>query len=70
LGTEFLAEFWSAVDAITERPLSFAIASTGFRACRLARFPYVIHFRSDATETLVVAVMYGGRDTSAWMDRV
>ena len=70
LGGEFVAEFWSAIDTITDRPLSFAITGTGLRACRLARFPYVVRFRCEATQILVVAVMYGGRDASAWMDRV
>ena len=69
LGDDFLTEFWSAIDAVTERPLSFAITSTGLRACRLSRFPYVIHFR-DNDEIVVFAVMFGGRDTSAWIDRV
>jgi plasmid stabilization system protein ParE len=70
LGDEFLDEFWSAVDTIGDRPLSFGIASTGLRACRLARFPYVVHFRCGDGEIVVVAVMHGGRDTSAWSDRV
>lgn len=70
LGDEFLTEFWLAIDAITNRPLSFAVASTGLRACRLARFPYVIHFRFERDEIVVFAVMFGGRDPSAWTDRV
>jgi hypothetical protein len=70
LGDGFLTEFWSAMDAVTDRPLSFAITSTGLRACRLSRFPYVIHFRYDGDAILVFAVMFGGRDTSAWIVRV
>lgn len=69
LGDEFLAEFWLAIDSITDRPLSFAVASTGLRACRLARFPYVVHFRFDQDEIVVFAVMFGGRDPSTWADR-
>ena len=70
LGDDFLTAFWSAIDAVTDRPLSFAITSTGLRACRLSRFPYVVHFRYDDDEIIVFAVMFGGRDTSAWIDRV
>lgn len=70
LGDEFLTAFWSAIDAATDRPLSFPITQTGLRACRLRRFPYVVHFRYDNDEIIVFAVMFGGRDTSAWIDRV
>ena len=71
LGDAFLSAFWLAVDEMMKRPLSFGIASTGLRACRLTRFPYVIHFRHDqgADEIVVFAVMFGGRDPSTWMDR-
>jgi hypothetical protein len=70
LGDDFLTEFWAAIDAVTDRPPSMAITSMGLRACRLSRFPYVIHFRYDDDEIVVFAVMFGGRDTSAWIDRV
>lgn len=69
LGEEFKNEFWLSIDQIADRPLSFAVTFAGLRACRLSRFPYVIHFRCDKDEILVVAVMFGGRDTSAWINR-
>jgi plasmid stabilization system protein ParE len=72
LGDEFLAEFWLAIDDVIDRPLSFAVRSTGLRACRIARFPYIIHFRfaEGDNEIVVFAVMFGGRDSSGWMNRV
>lgn len=70
LGEEFIAEYWLAIDRISDRPLSFAVTSTGLRACRLSRFPYVIHFRYSDDEIIVYAVMFGGRDTSAWIQRM
>lgn len=72
LGGEFLGEFWSAMESVIRSPLSFGKTTTGLRASRLARFPYVIHFRYDEKEEelVVFAVMFGGRDTSAWIDRV
>ena len=70
LGNEFAGEYWSAIDRITNQPLAYAITETGLRACRLARFPYVVHYRGSEVEVLIVAVMFGGRDTSAWIDRV
>ena len=70
LGDEFAGEYWSAIDRITNQPPAYAVNKTGLRACRLARFPYVVHYRCSEVEVLIVAVMFGGRDMSAWIDRV
>ncbi len=70
LGVEFVAQYWSAIERISSHPLAYAVTQTGLRACRLGRFPYVIHFRCNDDEIIVLAVMFGGRDTSAWIDRV
>lgn len=72
LGDDFLAEFWTAIDSIIKRPLSFAKTFSGLRASRLKRFPYVVHFHysEDDDELIVYAVMFGGRDTSEWIDRI
>ena len=70
LGDEFVTEFWSALERLANHPLTYAVTETGLRACRIARFPYVVHYRCSDDEVLIVAVMFGGRDTSAWDDRV
>ena len=69
LGAEFLQEFWAAVDRISERPLSFAVAPNGLRPCRLRRFSYVVHYRVFDHEILIIAVMSAARDESAFLDR-
>ncbi len=69
LGDEFLAEYWSAIERIQYQPLAYGVTQRGLRACRLARFPYLVHYRCSEEEILVVAVMFGGRDTPAWIDR-
>ncbi|MGN6543595.1 MAG: type II toxin-antitoxin system RelE/ParE family toxin [Aureliella sp.] len=70
LGNEFADEFWNAIENVTAQPLGYALTSTGLRACRLSRFPYVVHYRTNQQEILIVAVMFGGRDPSAWNDRI
>jgi hypothetical protein len=70
LGDEFAHEYWAAIERIENQPLTYAVNETGLRACRLARFPYVVHYRCSELEVIIVAVMFGGRDTSAWNDRV
>jgi len=69
LGDEFLGEYWSAIERIMNQPLAYGVGQTGLRACRLSRFPYVIHYRCSEQEILVVAVMFGGRDDPAWINR-
>lgn len=57
---------------VKERPFSFGMTDIGVHAARLKRFPYVIYFScSELDDEIVVhAVMFGGRDSSAWTDRV
>ena len=50
LGDEFLREYWSAVERLAKQPFAYAVTEVGLRACRLARFPYVIHYRSSETK--------------------
>ncbi len=69
LGDEFLGEYWSAIDRIIDQPQGYGLVHAGLRACRLSRFPYVIHYRCSEEEILVVAVMFGGRDAPAWFER-
>jgi len=69
LGDEFLLEYLAAIQRIRDKPLLFAIAANGLRPCRLKRFPYIVHFDVDGDNILVVALMGGGRDDSAFAHR-
>ncbi len=69
LGDEFLLEYLAAIQRIWDKPLLFAIAANGLRPCRLKRFPYIVHFDVDGDNILVVALMGGGRDDSAFAHR-
>jgi hypothetical protein len=69
LGNEFLAKYWLAIERLTYHPLAYGVTHAGLRDCRLARFPYVVHYRCNEEVILVVAVMFGGRDTPTWIDR-
>jgi hypothetical protein len=69
LGDEFLAEYLAAIGRIRDNPLQFAVAANGLRPCRLKRFGYIIHFDVNGDDILVVALMAGGRDDSAFVRR-
>lgn len=69
LGEEFFKEYLTAIQLIRNNPLQFAIAANGLRPCRLKRFSYIIHFNAVGHDVLVVALMAGGRDDSAFLNR-
>jgi len=69
LGDEFLLEYLASIRRIHDNPLLFSIAANGLRPCRLKRFSYIIHFSVDGNEILIVALMGGGRDDSAFAHR-
>lgn len=68
LGGEFLEECKAALDRILDRPEQGTVDHDGVRSVRLHRFPYVVHFRVEHTTIVVFAIMFGGRDPSAWRD--
>jgi len=69
LGYEFLLEYLAAIQRIRANPLLFAVAANGLRPCRLKRFACIVHFNVDDDNILVVALMGGGRDDSAFAHR-
>jgi toxin ParE1/3/4 len=70
LGGDFLQECRRACDRIVEHPEHVAPDATGIRSLRLHRFPYVLHYRLEEMMVVVFAIMFGGRDPSAWQDRL
>lgn len=70
LGAEFLRETRLTLDRIVQQPEHVAADATGIRSIRLHRFPYVVHYRIEKTMVVIFAVMFGGRDPSAWQNRM
>lgn len=69
LGIDFLKECRDALDRITRRPEQRAANELGIRSYQLRRFPYLIHYRIERQSIIVFAVMFAGRDPSAWERR-
>ena len=69
LGEMFFVEYLAAIGRIRDNPLLFAVAANGLRPCRLKRFSYISHFDVDGNDVLIVALMAGGRDDSAFIHR-
>ena len=69
LSRKFLRELKSTFRRISESPEAYAAADRDVRSARVHRFPYVVHFRFTGQTVVVLAVMFGGRDPSLWLDR-
>ena len=62
LGTEFLAEVSSAMDAVQYEPLRFPAVHRSFRRALIHRFPYGLFFVVSREKVVVVAVLHLARD--------
>ncbi|MEO8496889.1 MAG: type II toxin-antitoxin system RelE/ParE family toxin [Planctomycetota bacterium] len=69
LGAELLHETRLTLNRIVQHPEHVAADATGIRSTQLHRFPYVVHYRIEGTMVVVFAILFGGRDPSAWQDR-
>ncbi len=70
LGAEFLAACKEAAGKLEENRERAAAGERGVRSMRISRFPYVIHYRIESQIVVIFAIMFGGRDSSEWLDRV
>ena len=70
LGGDFLKECKAVLDRIANRPEQGTVNLKAIRSVRIHRFPYVIHYRIERRTIVVFAIMFGGRDPSAWLDRM
>ena len=69
LGERFVRELNATVSRIALAPEAYGKGERDVRSARMHRFPYVVHFRVSGTEVVILAVMYGGRDSAVWRDR-
>lgn len=69
LGDRFLDALRQAVERIADNPDLYAILHRDVRAAPLRRFPYVIYYRAEPGQVLVVAVQHGRRSSKAWSGR-
>lgn len=61
-GDDFLTEFRSAADLVRQHPDRYGVAYRGLRAAPLPRSKYVVYYRLDPTEVVVVAVLHTRAD--------
>ena len=75
LGDEFLQELAGAFERIRTDPLLFGrleqfAGRDEVRRCLVSRFPYVVIYRYQPEETLVIAVSHVRRKPYYWLERM
>jgi plasmid stabilization system protein ParE len=69
LGDRFLASLQRTIGLIEANPLQYGEVATDIRAAMLRRFPYVVYYREEPTQVLVIAMRHGRDDPSIWQGR-
>ncbi len=70
LGDQFLDALARAVAGVDASPLLYGEVAAGIRACPTWRFPFVVYYRADAGQVVVIAVRHGRDDPAIWQGRV
>jgi toxin ParE1/3/4 len=66
---DFLARVQRVFDRIAANPQLHAVVFADIRKAVVARFPYCVYYRADATRVEVIAVFHSKRDPSIWQGR-
>ena len=69
LGQAFLLRLNDTLIRIGMFPEMYGLAWQNVRAALLKKFKYVVYYLAHADRVEVIAVMFGGRDPSAWQSR-
>jgi len=74
LGDELIAEVENALNRLQRDPLLHArfprVKGHDIRSCRLHRFPYLVVYRYQADELLIIAVSHVRRKPFYWLNRL
>lgn len=70
LGIDFVARVREVLNRISANPQLHPIVYNDVRKAVGRRFPYVVLYREDAGEVVVIAVFHTARDPAIWQSRV
>jgi plasmid stabilization system protein ParE len=70
LGVDFVARVREVLDRIAANPQLHAAVYGDVRKGVVRRFPYVVLYKEEAGEVVVIAVFHTARDPSIWQSRV
>ena len=69
LAIEFATAVRSCFARILEHPERYSLVHRDVRRAFVGRFPYLVFFRLQAEEVVVVAVLHGARRPATWKRR-
>ena len=69
LGVDFIAKVREVLRRIAANPRIHATTFGDVRKAVVRRFPYVVLYRDDTVEVVVVAVFHSSRDPKVWQAR-
>jgi plasmid stabilization system protein ParE len=70
LGSSFFAEVQAAFNRIAANPQLYAPVYGPVRKASVRRFPYVVLYREEPGEVVIISVFHTSRDPSIWQQRV
>jgi plasmid stabilization system protein ParE len=70
LGERFVDELKRVVKRIEENPLLYGDVCHGIRAAMLRRFPFVIYYREQSGQLLIIAARHGRDIPAIWQSRI
>ncbi len=70
LGATFVARVRDVLNRIAVNPQLHAVVYQDVRKAVVRQFPYVVLYREEAGEVLVVAVFHTARDPGVWQGRI
>jgi plasmid stabilization system protein ParE len=70
LGLDFVAKVRDVFRRIAANPRLHAVVYRDVRKAVVKRFPYIVLYREDAGEVIVVSVFHTSRDPADWQTRV
>src|SRR4051812_43089952 len=70
LGVDFVARVREVFQRIAANPRLHATVYRDVRKAVVRRFPYIVLYREEAGEVIVIPVFHTSRDPSIWQSRV
>ena len=70
LGDRFLEAVRDQVTRIQASPALYGLVHPDVRAAPIRRFPYVVYYRVEGDNIVVLAVQHGRRSPGVWQGRV
>lgn len=70
LARDFVARVGAVIRRVATSPRMHAVVYRDVRKSVVSRFPFVVLYREDASEVIVVSVFHASRDPADWQSRV